>query len=467
MTPPPRLRRPQPPPPVRLAPAAGRARPVQHARPAQGGLPRLLRGLDAGGGPVDHDQHLALWGPMRRPSLPSFLPALEESGLRGHGGGWFPVGAKWKSVAGSRRAPVVVVNGAESEPLSGKDALLLGRLPHLVLDGAAVAAEVLGAARVVVYAHQRQASVLRAAIERRRVLGLDRLAPEVVAAPDVFLAGQESAAINVVNGGPPLPRFVALSPIWRRGVDGGPTLVQNAETLAHVALLARFGPRWFRQLGAPEAPGTLLLTVTAADRRSPQPRLSRRVVEAALGTPLAQVVARQAGDGGLATLSGVLLGGFGGTWLDPASAEGLTLTEPAAQAIGASLGAGVVALLPRGCCPLAETARVVRYLESQGAGQCGPCIHGLAGLAEETERLAFGPGPAGGSARRIGELCDLVEGRGACRHPDGATHLARSALYAFAEEVRHHERRGPCREAYAPPFLPVVAPSSLPKAGGW
>ncbi len=375
---------------------------------------------------------------------PALLRALDESGLRGQGGAWYPTGAKWKAVAASGGRPVVVVNGAESEPASAKDALLLGRLPHLVLDGAAVAASALHASRVVVYAPPERLTVVAAAVDRRRQWGVDRIDPELVAKPDGFIAGQESAVVNAVNGRAAIPGFTTVTPVWRRGVNSRPTLVQNAATLAQVALIARFGPTWFRQLGPPESPGSALLTVTAS---------VTRVVEVALGTRLGEVL-RLVGDSGAGS-PGVLLGGFGGTWLDAGTAEHLALADASVRSVGASLGAGVVAVLPARSCPLAETARVVRYLEGNSAGQCGPCVHGLAELAAEAEQLAFGPGPVLGSAERIRKLCGLIEGRGACRHPDGATTLARSALRAFPQEVLGHERYGPCRAAHAPSFLPT------------
>ncbi|MCU4186518.1 hypothetical protein K6U06_19275 [Acidiferrimicrobium sp. IK] len=407
-------------------------------------LPRLLRGLGPDGASIDLAGHLDLWGALPAADPGRLIDAVGDAGLRGHGGAWFPAATKWRAVAGAGRRAVVVANGAEGEPVSAKDALLLERLPHLVLDGAVAAAEAVGAGRVIAFVPSRRRARLREAIEARRRARIDGMPIELAIAPDRFISGQETAAVSFLNGRGGLPTSARLEPVWRRGVDGAPTLLHNVETLAHVALIARFGPDWYRQAGRPDAPGTVLLTVTGTDGR---PTVVETQKGVALGAAVGSIDRRRC--------RGVLLGGYGGTWLDPDSANTLPVSEEAARAAGATLGAGIVALLPHDRCPLAETARLVRYLDGEKADQCGPCVRGLTGLAYELEALAFGPRVVGDAGRRIEQLCDLVEGRGACRHPDGAARLVRSALRVFADEVRQHQERGPCPEAGAAAWLPT------------
>jgi NADH:ubiquinone oxidoreductase subunit F (NADH-binding) len=267
-----------------------------------------------------------------------------------------------------------------------------------------------------------------------------------VVAPDRFIAGQESAVVNVLNGRKEaVPTFMGIEPIRERGVNNRPTLVHNVETLADVALIARYGPTWFRGLGTEQSPGTMLTTITG---RWPH----AQVVEASLGMPLRDVLdlspdyAHQ--------YHGALLGGYGGGWVTMSALLDLVLSEEAARRANSSLGAGVIALLPRTVCPLAETARVVRYMEHQGAGQCGPCVNGLAGLADMLTALAFQPSAVRGGVTSILDLCQLVDGRGACRHPDGVTRFVRSALAVFSDEVTAHLRGGPCPLVHAPGVLP-------------
>ena len=287
---------------------------------------------------------------------------------------------------------------------------------------------------------------MEAALVERRARGLDQIAIELAEAPDTFISGQESAVVNALVGRRvAVPSFAGLTTIRERGVGGRPTLVQNVETLAHVALVARFGADWFRGVGTPENPGTMLLTVG----RSGGPL----VVEAALGSSLRAAVGL--GEDDLARTRAFLLGGYGGAWVSPATFAELPVSEKAARRAGATLGAGVIVPLPRDVCPLAEMADVVRYMEGQGAGQCGPCVHGLGELAESMDRLAYG-GRGGPHVDRILQTCTLVEGRGACRHPDGVARFVRSGLGVFADEVASHQRRGPCTQTRAARVLPVA-----------
>jgi NADH:ubiquinone oxidoreductase subunit F (NADH-binding) len=404
--------------------------------------------LDPAGGAdvVGLDAHLDRWGPMPNLSPSAVQAAVEASGLRGHGGAWFPVGTKWRAVAGARgRRPVVVANGAEGEPASGKDRYLLHHSPHLVLDGAALAARAVGSDRVVVHVTAGPVAGLQAALAERARRGTDRCTFEIVVAPDRFLAGQEAAAVATVNGrAPGIPTFVGIRSVREQGVGGRPTLVQNVETLAHVALIARYGSDWYAEVGTPDSPGTALLTVTG---RWDAPR----IVEAPFGTTLGATL--DLGPDAARGIQGVLLGGYGGGWLPTATALTMPFTEPQARSHGTSIGAGVVVLLPTGLCPLAECARVVRYMEGEGAGQCGPCVNGLDVLATSMEHLAYRPRSLRGGVAALPTLCGLVEGRGACHHPDGVARFVRTAVEVFADHAALHLSRGPCQTAR--PFLSV------------
>ncbi|MEP7025166.1 MAG: NADH-ubiquinone oxidoreductase-F iron-sulfur binding region domain-containing protein [Actinomycetota bacterium] len=419
--------------------------PGRAARPAQ--LPRLL---PHGGGVTGLPAHLARHGALPyRGAAGLLISEVADAGLTGRGGAAFPVARKLAAVAAGRR-PVVVANGAESEPLSGKDASLLHSSPHLVLDGLQLAAEAVGARRAILYVPARLSAGgwLGTVLAQRAAAGLDRTEVELAQTPPGFLSGQETALVDAINGGPGRPVFTPPR-IFERGVAGRPTLVQNAETLAHLALIARFGPTWFRGAGTAAEPGSMLATRWQADGR-------RGVVEAELGTPLRNLIAF----GGHSRA--LLVGGYHGTWLPASQAEHLTLSNASLRPAGASVGAGVIAALPAGCCGLAETARVVRYLALESAGQCGPCLNGLPRIAAALAELAASrPGP-----RVISDLerwAGLVSGRGACHHPDGTVRFVRSALTVFAPEIAAHSA-GHCTAMTSRPFLPV--PAGGPARGG-
>jgi NADH:ubiquinone oxidoreductase subunit F (NADH-binding) len=426
--------------------------------PAPDRVPRLLAGITATAGPIDIDRHLAQWGPLdlRRARI-DLIDELEASGLRGHGGAWFPVAAKWRSVATRGRRPVVVANGTEGEPASAKDGFLLEWAPNLVIDGASAAAAALRAERVILNVPRRLVATVSAEVAGRERHRMDPVPIEVVPAVAAFVAGQESAVVNALEGRAPVPSFVTLRPVRERGVGGRPTLVQNVETLAHVSLIARYGARWFRGLGTERDPGTMLLTLHDGGG-APQ------VFEMPLGVPMRHAL--HLSPTATTDYQAALVGGYGSGWVSMGTLLGLELSETDARRHGVGLGPGVIALLPRGACPVAETARVVRYMEGQSAGQCGPCVLGLAALADSLESLAFDHRPAKGLLDRVSQLCELVEGRGACRHPDGVARFVRSALDVFDDDMANHLHGWPCERAGARPLLPVPGVGGVRQSSG-
>ena len=149
------------------------------------------------------------------------------------------------------RRPVVVVNAGSTEPAVRKDRVLVERSPHLVLDGLAVAARTVGARDAFVWLHRGQSSsvaALQLALDERGAAGRPGPRTRVVQGPPRFVAGEASAAVRYLSGGPARPTTTPPHAA-RRGVDGRPTLVVNAETLAHLALLVRHGAAWFREVG--------------------------------------------------------------------------------------------------------------------------------------------------------------------------------------------------------------------------
>ncbi|HYM54042.1 MAG TPA: NADH-ubiquinone oxidoreductase-F iron-sulfur binding region domain-containing protein [Solirubrobacteraceae bacterium] len=435
-------------------------------------LPRLLAGIPAHGA-MTLAEHVTVHGqpPLvrghgrrrDRDNAAGLIEEIERSGLLGRGGAAFPTATKMHAVASSRGRAIAVVNAAEGEPASLKDRTLLEALPHLVLDGAVLAAQAVGADELIVcVCESAGASVqsMEQAIEERRrtsaYAAFDRTARiHLTTVPGHYVAGQESALVNYLNGGPAIPTFTPPMP-FEQGVRRRPTLVDNAETLAHVALIARHGSAWFRQLGTPTQPGSAMVTLSG-------PVAHPGVYEIEHGASLASLI--EAGGGSTARLRAALVGGYAGSWIGGERLRGLGLSNEHLAPHGASLGAGVVLLLSEEACPVAETARVARWLADQSTRQCGPCVHGLDALASTVAELAGGSSQPG-AAQRVDRLASLIQRRGACRHPDGAVNLILSALEAFAAEFADHARHGPCEACSRAPELPLPArPVSLATAG--
>ena len=407
---------------------------------------RVLAGPEPSAGAELLAQHVARLGPLRKGGG-WLLDVLDESHLRGRGGAGFPVGRKWRSVIAQQRGvPTVAINLAEGEPASFKDRTLAALRPHLILDGAALAVETIEASRAVIYvgrAHSAALRALHAAVRERRHLGLEECEFEIVDAPDGYVSGESSALVHSLNGGPARPTAVPPRP-HEAGVLGQPTLIQNAETTAHIALIARWGAGWFRQVGTETSPGTALVTILGAVARPGVLEVDRA---ATLGA-----VADAAG-GLLGPAQAILLGGYFGTWIRASDAWELQLDDEILASHGTSLGCGVLAVLPAASCGVAESARILRYLAEESAGQCGPCVNGLPAIAAAMERVAFQPtDPV--DVERLHRWARQVAHRGACHHPDGAIRMLLSALNVFAGDIWRHMAGESCTGVGASSIFP-------------
>jgi len=394
---------------------------------------RLFGGRALNAGPEPFAEHTARLGPL--PSgrdRQDLIPALEASGLLGRGGGGFPVGRKWRTVAErSGGRAIVLANGAEGEPLSAKDRAVMTLRPHAVLDGALLAADVVGADEVILYIGGAHAAARRSMSEAIAQRSLD-LPVQIVAAPDRYVAGEESAAVHFVNDGDARPTSVPPRP-YERGVAGLPTLVQNVESLAYAGLIARFGTDRYSAGTGTEPGGIGLITIAGTGRPG--------VREIDLGTPVGEIVSSSGGR--REESRAFLLGGYFGRWVSAAEAWDLPFEPTGLRAAGLTFGCGVISVLGADACGVRSTSTILDYLADQSAAQCGPCVFGLRAIADATARLAHGAG-ASDDLARIERWAGELAGRGACRHPDGAAGLLHSALCTFGEEFSRHARARTC-----------------------
>ncbi len=439
-------------------------------QPGQGS--RLTIGWRESDQPASLGTHLSRYGPIPRHSSGSLVSAVTEAGLTGRGGAGFPTGTKLRAVAGKaadqtghagpghagqasqRGRAVVVANGMEGEPASRKDEALLARAPHLVLDGAVLAAVAVGASTIHLCLPRTATHLLagmRQAVAERRSASLDpaEVVIEVHGLPHRFVSSSETALVSWLNGGDAKPAAIPPRP-FDKGVGRRPTLISNVETFAHIALIARFGPSWFRNAGLPDATGTMLVTLAGAVG-------APGVYEIEAGTAIGTALSLGHRD---KRAGAVLLGGYFGTWHRLSEIEGLPLAAAALRGAGAAPGAGVLLALPPDACGLAETSRVLTWMAGQSAGQCGPCKFGLPAIADDFAQVASGRS-AGPVLARLDRRLGTVIGRGACAHPDAAVRFARSALVTFGADVRAHLSGHGCLAAAAgrrrarAPVLPV------------
>ncbi len=426
-------------------------------RPARFGVlgdthTRLLAGPGAEAGAESLRGHVARLGPLVLAASPADVLDLVTNGrILGRGGGEFPLARKLATAAAAAGEPLVVVNGSEGEPASRKDRVLLEHRPHLVLDGAQVAAHAIGASAIVVYVHAGEravhAAVARACHERAGSPGAPKF--HLVAAPPAYVAGESSAVVSVIEGRGALPRRRS-DPVAAVGVAGRPTVVSNAESLAHLALLARFGADWFTAAGSSAAPGSTLVTLAGG---VPRPGL---VVEVLVPVALSAVL--HAYGGSRPPPRAILVGGYGGRWIGGEAALGAPLDRAALGAAGIGLGCGLLAPLPPTACGLAVTVHLLDYLASQSSGQCGPCVFGLPALAQGLRDIVDGRATRS-DRRRLAVGAEMLRGAGDCAHPDGAVALVETALSVFGEDARQHVRGRPCGGSADAGWFPVPEPS--------
>src|SRR5579875_2308419 len=365
------------------------------------GAARMTAGLDRMTR-LDLQAHTEIFGPLPRMSADELIATASQVDLRGQGGAAFPFARKLQAVVDAAKKTgqptIVVVNATEGEPGSFKDKMLMIRSPYLILTAAEP--------------------------------GLRKMV-RVVQLPERFISGESGALIRGINGKKPLPpgrKTLAAE----RGVDDLPTLLSNASTFAQVSVLALLGPARFASVGVPEEPGTVLLSVSGSAKHP-------AVVECPTGVPLGAVLdicQAPAGDG-------VLVGGYHGMWLDAEAAYQVPVGREGLAAAGGTFGSGIVLPLGDGTCPLGEVSRIANYLAGESAGQCGPCKLGLPSIARALAAIVDGSGgiEALDTARRAAAM---VNGRGACSHPDGMTRFVLSALDVFTEDLAAHVFHSTC-----------------------
>lgn len=355
------------------------------------------------------------------PPAADIIAAAERAGLRGAGGAGFPTATKLDAVMAGGGPRAVVVNGEEGEPASVKDRWLMRNRPHLVLDGLRTAAATVAADRLVVYVSDPgSAAVLRSAIAEAPTTLADVVVEEVDAA---YVAGEETAVVNRLNGGEAKPLPKPPRP-FQEGVDGRPTLVLNVETAARLALAVR------ESRDGVEA--GMLATVLVAGEAV--------LVDARRGMPLSAVVAEHPRWSSIEP-GAVLVGGFaGGVWTtDILSAS---VGHDSMRARGALWGCGAIIVLDRSECVVAAALDVATYLRESSSGQCGSCVRGTQVVVERLTRIANGTGTDEDLAQ-LERRAEAMAGRGNCALPDADSMLIDTLVANFAAELRAH-RQGVC-----------------------
>lgn len=398
----------------------------------------------------DLARYLTSGGYMPVEDIERFTEAIDEAGLRGRGGAAFPIGHKIRAVRAGRDEPVVVANGEEGEPASVKDRWLLRTRPHLVLDGLRLAALAVGTQEVVVYVSDpASAESVQRAIEELAGHPAWSVTSRVVKVDPTYVAGEETAAVQAINGGPALPMDKPPRP-FEAGVGGRPTLVSNVETLANLPLIQALGAQGYREVGTPASPGTFLLTLSGIDRPG--------LYEVPFGITLRAVLEWLGED--LAGVSGALMGGYFSGVADE-GVMSVPLDYDSLRDIGSGLGCGAIAVMRPGCCPVDVSAAVMAYFAQANAAQCGSCFNGTSAMSGVLQALRDHQA-TDQDVQRLRDWSVSLRGRGACGTLDGATNVAASLLSQFPALVNAHvDGRCPvCETGHPVSDPPFVVPAA-------
>ena len=411
---------------------------------------RLLAGT-SGGRRLGFADHVATHGPLVLPSdrrqgeswARDLVSEVATSGLTGRGGGGFPTAIKLGGAVDGHHRTTVVIDVMEGEPAAQKDSVLAAFAPHLILDGAEILATALAAKEVkIAVARDNPAAArsLEAALAERGHARGRGLEISLETPPGRYVAGEESALAAWLDGGDSRPSYrptkPAVLPIGRRRA-----YVENAETTAALALIARHGGAAFAAQGRERSGGIALVTISGAVSNP-------GVHEVPVGTPLGEIIALSQPTG---TPTGVLLGGYGGTFVGP---EALTAPWSAdgLRPVGGAPGAGIIIVFTDATCGVTEISRIADWMARESAGQCGPCVFGLPALAHDLSLVAQGRNKGRIDVRLHGHL-EVISGRGACAHPDGVVRMVRSGLSVFRKYVAAHLEGRRCSCAGAPSVL--------------
>ena len=378
-------------------------------------MPLVERVLDAQ--PVsDLGAHLAAGGgralSVAAATEPDDLIAtIADAGLRGRGGAGFPTGVKWRTVADSRSSvepTAVIVNAAEGEPGTFKDRAIIRRNPYRVLEGALIAARAVGAPEVIIAlksSFRPEIRRLRAAISEFAAHGLDDVTMRIVEGPADYLFGEESALEEVIEGRYPFPR---VTPPYRRGLDnadlpsgnssawmplageGGthpaPALIDNVETMANVPGIVLEGSEWFRSVGTPDSPGTIVCTITGDTQR-------HAVGEFPMGTPLWEVIDSLGGGNRPGRTLVAAISGTANAAIEAAQFD-TPLSYETFEGIGSGLGTGGFIVFDDHTDLVAVAQGIARFLAVESCGQCTPCKSdglAIAQLLDDVRTSSAGP----------------------------------------------------------------------------
>ncbi len=365
---------------------------------------------------------------------------VKTSGLRGRGGAGFPTGLKWSFMPKADPRPsYLVINADESEPGSCKDREIMRHDPHLLIEGALLAAFAMRAHKSYIYIRGefiRERERLQRAIDEayaEKLIGKDNIHGwdfdlYIAHGAGAYICGEETALLESLEGRKGQPRLKPPFPA-NVGLYGAPTTINNVESIAVVPDILRRGGHWFAALGLPNNTGTKLFQISGHVNRP-------CVVEEEMGIPVRQLIDEHCGGvrGGWNNLLAVIPGGSSMPLIPADLCQDLTMDFDSLTKLKSGLGTAAVIVLDKSADVVKAIARIAYFYKHESCGQCTPCREGTGWMWRVLERMARGEA----EKSEIDKLFDVskqIEGHTICALGDAAAWPVQGLIRHFRPEI--------------------------------
>ena len=373
---------------------------------------------------------------------------VSEAALRGRGGAGFPTGKKWSLTREAPEEPrYLILNGGEDEPGSKKDRILMENLPHLVVEGVILSAYAIGASKAYLYINANYEAAIKSITDAlaeakaagywgQNILGSGfGLEIELTPAPHNYVAGEDTAALEVIEGKKAWPRPKPPFPVTV-GLFGKPTSVNNVETLANVPPIILRGAEWYRKFGTAESTGTMIFSLNEDVNRP-------GIYELPFGAPLRYLI-EECGGGikGGGKIKAIMPAAPSSAFL-PADKIDTPLDHNSMREAGSALGCGVVRLVAEGTCIVEEVLKISEFFTVESCGQCPACRMETNTLTSLLKKVQQGQGgkPV---LEQFGKVIAFNQGKGFCSLISMPGPPIESALKLFPQDFESHLTTGRC-----------------------
>jgi NADH-quinone oxidoreductase subunit F len=378
----------------------------------------------------------------------AIIEEVKTSQLRGRGGAGFPTGNKWSFLAkGTSKPTYLCCNSDESEPGTFKDRMLMEKLPHRLIEGMLITAYATGTKKAFIYIRGELALAARqleralaeayaAGLAGKNVMGSGNDIDVIVhRGAGAYICGEETSLLESLEGRRGYPRLKPPFPAVA-GLYGGPTVINNCETLSTIPPIIQNGGAWYASYGTEKSKGTRIFCVSGHVNRPGN-------YELPLGTPLRTIIEDFAGG----IWKGRKMKAFipGGSSMPMLGADkiDLVMDYESVMAAGSQLGAAAVIVMDDQTCIVGAVTRMVEFYRDESCGKCTPCREGTYWLVQLLERLEEGHGRADDIAL-LNDICSNMAGRCFCPLGDAATSPIVSAIKLFRDEFIYHVEHGHC-----------------------